>query len=676
MSQPDRLAADAPHSFGGTEINRDRRMQFELNGQSIEAHEGDTILSAVLAAGIDTIGSFSDLPMALDEHFAPLVAPVSRAADPAYALPMERTLSSDGADLLTLGIAPLPPVRRGLLARFAKMAPEPVRALGAQLDTGAPRLPWLQQPTTTTLDADVAVVGGGIAGLAAALGALDAKQSVVLIERRPWLGGDARYFGATDTSEHLDERIAGMATRLTAAPHASILTCAEAFDLDGHLLRVHRVEVAGGAARGEVVEINAKHVVLATGAVERLPVFAGNRLPRVTQSIAAFHRADRYGVWLGRTAIVSTLTSYGYRLALRAHDAGIRIQRVVDTRLSPRSRFLDFAKASGITVASSLVPSRAEPIASGAGVAVGFVPGFEGFGQKPEPLETEQLVVSGSLQPDLMLWCRAGGRTQWSPLRHRLEAAGTVENIALAGSAAGYRSAEACEQSGNAAALVLLGRPAPRISDPEIDADFETPDAATSVAQAESAGLAFLDAGPTLAHRPVPRERRLFQPVVHPPVPSDELRALSLADIAASVQMGDVDAVDAAVLARERRPAAVPIPSAEGRQDQAATPAHAVPDYLTNRFGPRPASAIIAADDSRQLEIGVLLFSGPSVTDASQAVGVVIESVREGRGGALALLTRAALDGSARLTARDANVPVAVQIIERLQAAKRPSSER
>ena len=52
-----------------------------------------------------------------------------------------------------------------------------------------------------TLIADLLVIGGGVTGLSAADAASAAGHSVILVERRPWLGGDARYFGPVGDEE-------------------------------------------------------------------------------------------------------------------------------------------------------------------------------------------------------------------------------------------------------------------------------------------------------------------------------------------------------------------------------------------------------------------------------------------------------------------------------------------
>ena len=56
--QPNRLAATESHKFAGTEIDRSKPLSFRLNGRVIDGFAGDTVLSAVLAAGI--AGSLGD----------------------------------------------------------------------------------------------------------------------------------------------------------------------------------------------------------------------------------------------------------------------------------------------------------------------------------------------------------------------------------------------------------------------------------------------------------------------------------------------------------------------------------------------------------------------------------------------------------------------------------------
>ena len=58
-----------------------------------------------------------------------------------------------------------------------------------------------------TLECDIAVIGGGMGGVAAALAAAEAGRQVVLTEATRWLGGQMTSQGvsALDEHEHIEE---------------------------------------------------------------------------------------------------------------------------------------------------------------------------------------------------------------------------------------------------------------------------------------------------------------------------------------------------------------------------------------------------------------------------------------------------------------------------------------
>src|SRR5688572_20625894 len=131
MSGPYRVPADAAHEFGGIALDRSRAVTFRLNGRRISSFAGDTVLSALLASGIDTYGVLSKTPMALTERFVPLAA--QRDGTP---LPIDRLLAADGLDLTTIGHRPV-----GFRDR---------RTLGHRID-GVPDAPWLREAPSETL---------------------------------------------------------------------------------------------------------------------------------------------------------------------------------------------------------------------------------------------------------------------------------------------------------------------------------------------------------------------------------------------------------------------------------------------------------------------------------------------------------------------------------------------
>lgn len=625
-----RLAAEAAHQFGGIELDRSKPLSFRLDGISVDGFAGDTVLSAVLAAGIDTCGTYAGTLLGLTEQTAPLVS--AKRGDP---LPMHRLPAIDGLDLTSIGQRERPSFRR---------QPNSLRHI---LD-GIADPDWLRASPETTLTTELLIVGGGVAGLAAAKSAAMAGHSVIVVERRPWLGGDARYFGPVGDGETPEAFTTRLAAWLATSANVTTLLRAEIFALQGTRALLHQVEIADGVARGRVVAIAADRVLLATGATQRLPIFPGNRLPGVLPAIAAHHLAKRYGVTLGDSAVVATQGNHGYRLALRLHDAGVAVRRVVDTRINAQSRFIDFAKATGLTLASGQLPLTAErgrfTFAHSAGTAASV------------SIEAKQLIVAGGWQPALALWMLAGGNASWSPERAALLAAGSVEHVAIAGSAAGYRSLLACAASGRAAHALLFGGEPVAVDDFEPGTALETPDAPSSIAQA-SAGLpSFLDSGRSLAMRPAPIGASRTQPRSH---------AMELGDVAASVELELIAASDAGAIAEERGAPGADLVASTWTPAPLVTDSDALPAYLAARFGDDPQRVHLIVDGKRVFAIGTLIYRNTDMPDPENAVGVIVETAPIG---GIALMQKSARSKTARFIAETATGPSPARI-----ATGRPS---
>jgi sarcosine oxidase subunit alpha len=589
-----RLAADAAHQFGGIELDRSTPLRFKLNGRPIDGFAGDTVLTATLAAGIDGYGTLGETPIGLTDRFSPLV--VSKHMPP---LPMDLVPAIDGAELSSVG-----PHKRKWFGR------EPT--LGHRLDS-LPDAPWLRDEPARTLEADLLVIGAGVAGLAAADAAAADGHRVLLVERHPWLGGDARYFGPVGDDETPETVIARLSAQLRVRSNVTILTRAEIFTLQSGEARAHQIMVDGKKVRGEIVALRAARIVLATGALQRLPVFPGNRAPGVLTAIGAYHLAKRYGVAVGPSAIVATQSNHGYRLAMRLSDAGVKVGRVTDTRIHPQSRFVDFAKASGLTLASGQYPVAAErgrfTIAHTAGAAASTV------------FEASQLIVSGPWQPDLGLWMLAGGAIRWAPERSALIAAGQVHQIAIAGSAAGFRSMLACVAGGRAAAAHLFGGTPEPIEDAEAGTAFETPDGPAPAAAVSADVPSFLDGGRSLAVRPAQGVGKL----------SPRLHAIALGDVAASVELGLIAPTDAGAIAEERgapggdlvastwRPSPDPMPDGDE-----------IPAWLAHRFGAAPKRLHLVVDHRRQFAVGTLVYPPGIKPEPESAIGVIVAPAEVG----------------------------------------------
>ncbi len=172
---------------------------------------------------------------------------------------------------------------------------------------------------------DVAVIGGGPAGMSAALEAAGAGAEVILIEEGPILGGALNYA----RFEADGNRAASLRDELVAAveaePNIQVLTSAicQAWFTDNWLPCV----------RGNrLYKLRAREVVVATGSLEQPMVFRNNDMPGVMLGSAAQRLIRLYGVRPGRRAVVVTANGDGYGVALDLVEAGVEVAAVVDLR--------------------------------------------------------------------------------------------------------------------------------------------------------------------------------------------------------------------------------------------------------------------------------------------------------------------------------------------------------
>lgn len=668
-AQPNRLPPGS-HALGGRLIDRSQPIAFTLNGRAIQGYAGDTVLSAALASGVTVAGTRDGAALALSEDFALSVIPA--AGDTPVPLPMARLPALDGQDLISVGARARRHAPTGPIATVRKLILGPGRTLGHVFDRAAALAgPWVDLPPEEVQQADLAVVGGGLAGMSAALAAAKLGERIVLIEASAALGGLGDYYGTAEGEEPVDKLIARLAADVAAQPNITVLLNSEVFGVYDRELHVHQVVVDDGAARGKVVAVDARRIVLATGARERLPVFTNNRAPGVVTAASAFTRADRYGVWLGKKSLVATAGNAAYRLARLARDADQEVQRIVDLRRQPQSRFIDFAKAYGIPLARGLQPYATETAGRNLeGLWVRFADSETEI-VEGAPIWTEQFIVSGGWQPALTLWHMAGGDSRWNADAARLDAAGAVEGVALAGSVAGYQTSWACMQSGIAAVAGLFARRQSAVEDRPLSPVYETPDAPTSIAKVGASGLCYLDSGYSLTVRPAPPKPRRWpgwgaDTGIRFPF-AEQAHALSISDISAAVQIGAVPPADAAGVAAERCVIAGDLVRAAQQLDPAeVVPVvqPSVPAYLVGRFGLAQKIWIVAASDGRAFEAGCAVHANSDVSDPRLAIGTILGPVSETDDRAYALIGKADLSANDQIIIRDLSGAVTAKAIE------------
>lgn len=349
----------------GEVIDRSRAVGLTWNGRPIEGYAGDTIVSALAAAGERVFSrsmkyhrprgvltaSFHDPGCMVQVGDEPNVRGAHRLAADGMAVTSQNTWPSlrfdvravnrSGARFLTAGFY----YKTFMRPRFLWPAYESVLRKFVNGGRVSPDTPPVR-PAKRYAHPDVLVAGGGPAGMAAAVAAARAGASVLLAEEEHHLGGHLRWGTEADLAV-----LAELAGQVSAEPGIEVLTDAVVLGRydDNWIAVLERGGLAGGAEAERLVKARAKTLVVAPGLIERPYVFAGNDLPGVMLSTAVRRLVNLYAVKPGERAVVLSANAEGDAAVADLKRVGVEVARVEDARFGG-----DVIAASGRTGLSSV----------------------------------------------------------------------------------------------------------------------------------------------------------------------------------------------------------------------------------------------------------------------------------------------------------------------------------
>ncbi|SLM31458.1 putative Sarcosine oxidase, alpha subunit family protein [Desulfamplus magnetovallimortis] len=181
---------------------------------------------------------------------------------------------------------------------------------------------------------DVVVIGGGPAGMQAALAAADKGVRVIIMESRPWLGGFFDYRAAEySKGKPLYSRARELAEKVEAHPGIRVLKHTSMVGAySNNLVTGFQIGGEGDSFTERYVEIRANAVVVAVGCIERPLIFDNNERPGVMQVACAHRLARTYGILAGEKALFSVGHDLGLEAAIDLYDLGMKIACVADIR--------------------------------------------------------------------------------------------------------------------------------------------------------------------------------------------------------------------------------------------------------------------------------------------------------------------------------------------------------
>ena len=259
------------------------------------------------------------------------------------------------------------------------------------------------------------LVGGGIAGLSAALEAGRAGKRVLVVEQNGHWGGRAPVDGVEIDGKSADAWVKSAVEALGKMDNVTLRTRTMASGLydHGYLLAYERIAdhtPGDGRPRHRLWRIRAGHVVTATGAIERPLSFAGNDIPGVMLAGAVRDFVVNWAVSPGDRTVIVTNNDDAYRTALALADAGLIVPAVVDARARVTGALPDAVRAKGIRVLEGRGIAKVKGTKRVTGVAICAQ---AGEGAELEAIDCDAVAMSGGWSPVVHLWSHCGGKLIW-----------------------------------------------------------------------------------------------------------------------------------------------------------------------------------------------------------------------------------------------------------------------
>jgi sarcosine oxidase, subunit alpha len=320
---------------------------------------------------------------------------------------------------------------------------------------------------------DVLVVGAGPAGLAATRAAGETGARVVLCDEQSELGGSLM----AETSATIDGRpawdwLSSELQALAALPNVRLMPRTQAFGYFAQNFVALNERVTDHLAapddalpRERLWQMRAKHVVLATGAIERPLVFPDNDRPGVMLADAAGSYLKRYGVKVGTRIVIATAHDSAYRAALDLTAAGVQVPLIADMRATIDGALPQLARQAGLRIAY--------------GARIGGTRGRTRVAQatilsagRAETIDCDAVLMSGGWTPSIHLYSQSRGKPVFNetigafvpgaPMPNQSCVGGCAGTLDLAnaladGAAAGLKASAAATAS--ARRFVVAGAP-------------------------------------------------------------------------------------------------------------------------------------------------------------------------------------------------------------------------
>lgn len=433
------------------DFSRPERVSFKFNGREIKAYQGESIASALFAAGVNVF-----------------------RRSPKYNHPRGWFCGIGKCSSCLMTVNGVPNVR---------ICVTPVEeGLEVKSQSGWGKLPSNHQNLKVSKErrkADILVVGAGPAGLSAAITASNLGLKVLVVDDNPKLGGQLikqthKFFGQQE--QYAGTRGIKIATLLLDQLDqlkAEYVANTSVIGYTGENKDHEFLAVKRQFDQYKLIQIKTPFLTAATGARENRLPFTKNYLPGIYGAGGVQTLMNVYGVKPGRRALVVGAGNVGLILAYQLLQAKVEVKAVVEARAEIGGYLVHASKiirlGCPLLLRHTIVEAKGETCVNAATIAK-LDEDWQPIPESRQELEVDLICLGVGLTPSSRLLFQAGCKGAfipelggWVPV-HDKNLCTNRPGLYVAGDASGIEEASTAMAEGKIAAASIAQKAGVNVS--------------------------------------------------------------------------------------------------------------------------------------------------------------------------------------------------------------------
>jgi len=422
-------------------FKRGKKVKFYFNNVEVEAYEGESIAAALYAIGVNVFSR--SIKLGRPRGVFCMIGKCSSCFMKVDGIPNVRTC--------------IEPVRDGLR----------VEVQNGLADIPTDENVFEVKDEIVLDDVDVLIIGGGPAGLAAAMTVAKYGLNTVLVNEHFKLGGQLvkqthKFFGSKELFGGLRgfQVAEELTKKVLSFSNVKVLLQTVAYG-------IFRDGWVGLASKDRLYRVRPKYMVIATGASERYLAFPGNDLPGVMGAGGAQTLMNEYGILPGEEALVVGSGNVGVIVSYQLLQAGVKVKAILEILSHIGGWFVHAAKVRryGIPILTSHTIKAVWGYDRVEGATIIKVnEKFKPIPDTERDVECDLVLLAIGLAPDTRLFAQAGAIMKWIPELGGLVPIRTpyletsIERVYVAGDSSGIEEATTAIIEGEIAGLDIVAR--------------------------------------------------------------------------------------------------------------------------------------------------------------------------------------------------------------------------